>query len=86
MQTMISPTCGLTVHRIIDLQEQETESTADDTMKNVSSAGIPNAARKRKSLFDNDEEVARYRRVRIVSELQAEQYSYTDPEEWLKWR
>lgn len=76
MQTIGSSSCGMTVRRITDTEEEKIGSTAspasvlDDTMEDMSEGGLPKAARKRKRTMDNDEEVARFRRVRIVSKVQ----------------
>lgn len=76
MQPMGSLNCGMTVRRITDIIEEERESTASSvsvlghTMKDVSRAGLAKAAWKSRNTYINDDEVARFRRVRIVDELQ----------------
>lgn len=76
MQPMGSPNCGMTVRRITDIKEEERGSTASSvsvlshTMKDVLRAGLAKAAWKSRKTYINDDEVARFRRVRIVDELQ----------------
>ena len=72
---MASPNCGMTVRRITDLEEEKTASTAflpsaeGSTGKVTLPAGPQPASRKRKNVFDDGEEVTRFRRVRIVAKL-----------------
>ena len=68
-----SPNCGMTVRRITDREEVErkdattsSKSVLDDPMADFLTGGHPAAPRKRERWFDDDEEVARFRRVRIV--------------------
>jgi len=67
---MGSPNCGMTVRRITNVEEKEKDHTGEDATKDMSRAGVPMAARKRKSSFKNDEVVAQFRRVRILYKLQ----------------
>lgn len=71
-QPIGSPSCGMTVRRITDLEEEENEPTASsvpaqaDTMKGMSGTCGPEAAGYYER-FGADEEVARFRGVRIIS-------------------
>ncbi len=66
---MGSPNCGMTVRRITNVEEKEKDHTGEDATKDMSRAGVPMAARKRKSSFKNDGVVAQFRRVRILSKF-----------------
>lgn len=72
----------MTVRRITDIDGEEKNSMApsvsvlDDYNKDISRAGLPKVAGKLKKSPDNDEEVTRFRKVRIVTKLQAKPFHF----------